>query len=98
MQDLIPTGASDIPEDPPVKISKQELLPRKFASALFAVGSNEQQVYALIATEKQNRSQLKKKNRSYGGTANDRIRSIFPWQEQLVMLNLQKSKKTKHYS
>tara|TARA_B100002019_G_scaffold225055_1_gene198044 strand:+ start:10289 stop:12877 length:2589 start_codon:yes stop_codon:yes gene_type:complete len=72
-----PTGASDIPEDPPaVKISKQELS-RKFASALFAVGFNEQQVYAAIATaETESGLQLKTES-GYGGTANDRIRSIF---------------------
>ena len=43
-----------------VKISKQELSARKFASALFAEGFTEQQVYAAIATaETESRLQLK---------------------------------------
>jgi|TARA_B110000261_G_scaffold54640_1_gene64419 predicted chitinase/uncharacterized protein (DUF2345 family) len=72
-----PIAGANIPPDPePVKIEKQELS-RLFASALFAQGFSEEQVYAAIATaETESGLKLSVEN-SYSGTSNERIRSIF---------------------
>ena len=72
-----PIAGANIPADPePVKIEKQQLS-RLFASALFAEGFTEEQVYAAIATaETESGLKLSVEN-SYGGTSNERIRSIF---------------------
>ena len=50
-----------------------------------------------LLQQKQNRSQLKTES-SYGGTANDRIRSISPAARTVSDAELTERQKTKHYS
>ena len=72
-----PIAAANIPPDPePVKVSKQELS-RVFAKALFAEGFTEEQVYAAIATAETESGLKLGTEKGYGGTSNERIRSIF---------------------
>ena len=72
-----PIAAANIPADPePVKVSKQEIS-RVFASALFAEGFTEEQVYAAIATAETESGLQLSTEKGYGGTSNERIRSIF---------------------
>ena len=72
-----PIAAANIPPDPEaVKISKQELS-RVFASALFAEGFTEEQVYAAIATAETEAGLQLSTEKGYSGTSNERIRSIF---------------------
>ena len=72
-----PIAAATIQPDPPaVKTTKQELS-RLFASALFAEGFTEEQVYAAIATAETESGLTLTTEKGYGGTSNERIRSIF---------------------
>ena len=72
-----PISAANIPPDPEaVKIGKQELS-RVFASALFAEGFTEEEVYAAIATAETESGLQLSTEKGYGGTSNERIRSIF---------------------
>ena len=72
-----PIAAATIQPDPePVKVSKQEIS-RLFASALFAEGFTEEQVYSAIATAETESGLKLSTERGYGGTSNERIRSIF---------------------
>ena len=78
-----PVGAANIPPDPePVKVSKQELS-RVFAQALYAEGFTEEQVYSAIACAETESGLELKTEGGYGGTSNDRIRSIFSSTRQL---------------
>ena len=72
-----PIAAATIQPDPePVKVSKQEIS-RLFAKALFAEGFTEEQVYSAIATAETESGLKLTTERSYNGTSNERIRSIF---------------------
>ena len=59
----------------PKKVSKQEI-PRVFAKALFAEGFTEEQVYAAIATAETESDYNCPTEKGYGGTSNERIRSV----------------------
>jgi uncharacterized protein (DUF2345 family) len=79
-----PISGIDIPQDPePIRIEKQELS-RVFAAALFAEGFNEEEVYAAIACAETESNLQLIAERSYSGTANDRIRSIFRGARQVT--------------
>lgn len=78
-----PVGAANIPPDPPaVEASKQEVS-RAFADALFAEGFSTDEVYAAIACAETESGLALSTERGYGGTGNDRIRSIFSSTRQL---------------
>jgi len=72
-----PIGPADVPEDSDtVRRSKLEIS-RAFAKELFAVGFSEAEVYAAIATAETESGLKLSEEKGYGGTSNERIRSIF---------------------
>jgi len=89
-------GPANIPPDPPaVKIEKQELA-RVFAQKLREIaGFNEEQIYAAIACAETESQLTLVTERGYGGTSNERIRSIFSGARTVSDAQLTEIKKDK---
>ena len=82
-QGFNPVGAANIPADPPAITASKQEVSRAFASSLSSQGFNEQEVYAAIATAETESGLKLTTEGGYGGTSNERIRSIFSSTRQL---------------
>ena len=76
-QGFNPVGAANIPADPPAITASKQEVSRAFASALSGQGFSETEIYAAIATAETESGLKLSTEKGYGGTSNERIRSIF---------------------